>query len=53
MSEPKQVSGNELQEEASQNIDHIFSWKDSLLSCSPVKLPVMLHAAHHIGKKGY
>jgi hypothetical protein len=52
MSEPKQVSGNELQEEASQNIDHIFSWEDSLLSCSPVKKTVMIHAAHHIEQKG-
>ena len=52
MSEPKQVSGNELQEEASPNIDHIFSWKDSLLSCSSMKKTVMIHTAHHIEQKG-
>jgi len=52
MSEPKQVSGNELQGEASQNIDPIFSWKDSLLSCSPVKKTVMIHTTHHIEQKG-
>lgn len=52
MSEPKQVSGNELQGEASPNIDHIFSWKDSLLSCIPVKKTVKIHTAHHIEQKG-